>query len=109
MGTRRGQEGWAGVIAAWRGSGQSLAAYCREHGIDYGSCQRWKRRLLAKTGETAGGVDRFTLIPVGSFKQAQTGSVAVTIGEVRIELRGDFDVAVLRRAVAALSPQGTSC
>jgi hypothetical protein len=109
MGKRRGQEGWVGVIAAWRASGQSLAAYCREHGIDYGSCQRWKHRLSAKASEPAGGGERLTLIPVGAFKQVLAGSVAVTIGEVRIELRGDFDVAVLRRAVAALSPQGTSC
>lgn len=108
MGKRRGREGWAEVIAAWRASGLALAVFCRERGLDYGSCQRWKQRL-ARTENQVDGSQRLTLIPVGTLGVPETGSVAVVVGRHRIELRGAFDAAVLRRAVAALSSGVEPC
>lgn len=36
---------WTRVVGAWRRSGRSQAAYCREHDLNYATFGAWKRRL----------------------------------------------------------------
>lgn len=48
-------EVWRGRLQAWRDSGVSAAAFCRQHGLPYPQFIYWKRRL----GKAAAG-----LVPV---------------------------------------------
>jgi hypothetical protein len=36
---------WEKRIARWRGSGLSMAAYCREHEVNYAQLVWWRRHL----------------------------------------------------------------
>lgn len=45
-------EFWKPHIAGWRDSGQSQAAYCRQHGLDLKRFGYW-RRTLAPTDEAS--------------------------------------------------------
>ena len=42
---------WQRHVAAWQGSGQSQAVYCRKHGLSGSRFSYWKRKLMAE--ETA--------------------------------------------------------
>ena len=44
-GRRERREFWAEHIAAWKDSGQSKWAYCRERGLNASSFSRWSKRL----------------------------------------------------------------
>jgi transposase-like protein len=47
---------WRQHVAAWRDSGLSQAAYCREHGLNSKTLSWWTRKLASEdnTGATAG-------------------------------------------------------
>lgn len=36
---------WRGHLGAWQASSQSIAAFCREHALDYAQFMYWQRRL----------------------------------------------------------------
>lgn len=36
---------WRGHLGAWQASNQSIAAFCREHALDYAQFMYWQRRL----------------------------------------------------------------
>ena len=63
-------EVWRGRLQAWRDSGVSAAAFCRQHDLPYPQFIYWKRRL----GKAASG-----LVPVAVHAPA--------IGRVEIALR----------------------
>jgi len=44
-------EHWEGVVADWRASGLTRAAYCRQHSLNYQTMASWARRL-EKSGVT---------------------------------------------------------
>ena len=45
---------WAGHIEAWRGSGQSKQAYCRDRGLNPASFYRWCKQLGERQPVSAG-------------------------------------------------------
>ena len=47
---RAAREKWRQIILSQRGSGQTVAAYCRARGIGQASFFAWKRRLGAAPG-----------------------------------------------------------
>lgn len=46
---RRTRGQWAALIAAQWASGQTIAAFCREHDVPTNSFHRWRRRLKDST------------------------------------------------------------
>lgn len=46
---------WRRHLDAWRSSGQTIAAFCRRHGLSYARFMYWQRRL---------GAARTELVPV---------------------------------------------
>ena len=61
MARHRGRAFWSGHVAASAGSGLNRAAYCRQHGLDYGTLRRWARR---PTAEGSGVVAVQALVPL---------------------------------------------
>jgi len=77
-GRRYWREGEAGlVVAAWRRSGESLAAFARRHGIAGQRLKRWARRL----GEPRMGVrfHRVRLVERGVTQALQRTSAPIEI------------------------------
>lgn len=48
------QEEWSGKIAAWRESGLSVAAWCRDHTENYHRFLYWRKRLAVPVIQQTG-------------------------------------------------------
>ena len=46
MNTPDNHEHWQQQLAAWQATGQSGAAFCREHGLTYHRFCYWRRKLI---------------------------------------------------------------
>lgn len=103
---KRGREAWAkwrGLVSEQKGSGQSVAAFCRERGICAPQFFAWKKRL------NQAGTEQFVAVRV-----VETGEpphpLAVRRPAIEIRLSGGhsvivepgFDAGHLRAVVAAL-------
>jgi len=91
----RVQRDWPTVLAAQAASGVSIAAFCRQQGIDPSLFHRRRQdRLAAVVPATTGSFIELrppTTVPSGS------GVSMVTEGGWRIEVAADFDGATLDR------------
>ena len=67
---RRTESEWNEFVAQWRKSGQSQREFCREHGLQPASLQRWRRRLAG----SAATAEFVTVIPSPSPPEAKTSS-----------------------------------
>jgi hypothetical protein len=72
---------WRRVLADWRGSGLSRAAYCRQRGISYATLNFWKSRIegSAVGGRTTAARRRRQAKP-GSVSQSRFVELAVATG-----------------------------
>lgn len=95
---------WEHHIESWERSGQSQAAYCREHGLSYGLFAYWKRRL--KRPESYQSAVK--LVPIGVSRAflppANTATpLRLFIDErYQVEVLPGFDGATLKRLIEAL-------
>lgn len=53
MASHRGRAFWSRHVAACGHGGLTRAAYCRQHGLDYGTFRRWARRIAEEPPERA--------------------------------------------------------
>ena len=76
---------WQDLVDQWLRSGQTQAAFCREHRITYGSFTWWKRQLAsAAGGDAASRGPRGPRGPRGGRSGATEGSfVEVQVGPAR--------------------------
>jgi len=85
---------WRELAAAQEGSGQTVAAFCRERGISRPQFFCWKRRLREAAD--------------GGFIELKAAVVAAAPIELRLRngrslwLRPGFDAGLLRQVLAAL-------
>lgn len=90
---------WTGLIEQWRVSGLSGVEFCRREQLDVMRFYRWRRRLLSRSGDTAG--DGF--VPIRFSGEGGRCGITVVIGQhLRLELSAGFDQQELLRAVRAL-------
>ena len=87
--TRRGaREKWRQIIEAQQASGQTVAAYCRGHGIGQASFFAWKRRLRAAAPAT----EFVEVKAVAGVKPVSTDGIEVCLaGGRRLLVRPGFD------------------
>lgn len=88
-------EHWGEVVKQQEASGLSVAAYCRQEGIQRSQFFAWRRRLRDRDQSTG------EFVPM-SFREESAGvasGVAVVVGRVRLELSSGFDESELRRAL----------
>lgn len=109
---------WSSHWAAWRSSGLSQRAYCREHGLSYSAFGYWRSRVNGRLSEVMAPTPTFIPVLFETAGNCETlGSVdssvySVPIGSGRgagIEIRlahgraivvdGDFDDALLARVI----------
>jgi len=94
---------WQGWISAWRESGLSQAAFCREHGLSLARFYYRRRRLDGL------GMDGFAEVAVADTApgrlehgvgQASGSGVRLRVGELVVEVDRGFDEATLRAVLA---------
>ena len=97
---------WRGHLAQWRTSGQSQAAYCREHGLTDHRFRYWKRCLKPEgVADEPSGAEEFLPVQLVS-RSATTIDSGITVRlptGLGLELRSGFDTQTLRSVVQALS------
>lgn len=97
-------EQWRERIAAQAGSGQSIAAYCREHGLRAWQFYEWKKRLAP------GAESPFVAVSVKaeSTRIGHTPTASSSVIELRhrhgwsLQIEVGFDAAHLRRLLSVL-------
>ena len=79
MAGHRGRVFWSRHVGAAEGSGLSRAAYCRQHGLDYGTFRRWARRVAA---EPPARSDAQALVPlrVSTRQDDSDGALRLEVG-----------------------------
>jgi len=86
---------WRGVLAHWRESGLSGAAFCRGNDVSLCQFHYWRRRI-AEIDESAGG--GFAKVTVRG-----SGVHLILAGGLRLEVEPGFDEATLKRFLRAAS------
>ena len=111
VGRQRREPHWRERVAAWRASGLTQAAFCREHGLAPAELSWWKhelaRRDQAFKTESSPTPKRTTtrraFIPVRiSPSPAREGFELVLRGGQTIRMGASFDETSLRRLLAVL-------
>lgn len=88
---------WEKRIARWRTSGLSMAAYCREHEVNYAQLVWWRRHLQRDVASPP-----LTLIPVVAPGPSRCPIVIRLTGGIGIEVERRFDAELLSAVVQAL-------
>jgi len=107
--------GGRALVEAWRTSGLTGAAYCREHNIRVQKLHYWRERLgypirtsadadrLPMTTPAAPAATGFVQVMVAPPPVSATTDVAIVVGGAIIRVRPGFDAVFLRSVIAALS------
>jgi transposase-like protein len=95
---------WEEIVAEQAGSGQSVAAFCRERGLGAAQLYVWKRRLRPSAAESF-----VELRLVGSGAQpapARSGAIEIRLeGGRRVLVEPGFEASHLRAVLAALETE----
>lgn len=106
------EAGGRALVEAWRASGLSGAAFCRQHNLRAQRLYYWRERLgypikvvgepscvpVARPPTTDGFVQMVVSAPMGPL----TTHVDIVVGSVVIRVGSGFDADLLRRVVGAL-------
>jgi transposase-like protein len=101
---RPGPEQWRQIIDGQRGSGLTVAAYCRDRGITDSAFYAWKRRLrsatpLAKSNRSPTPA----FVEVKPANASAAGAIEICLpGDRRLLVRRGFDRELLIELVRAL-------
>jgi hypothetical protein len=111
---------WTERVSKWQASGQSQAAFCREHGLNGNTFNYWKLRVLKQRRgkklfrpvEEVGKDERLCerkFIPVRVISApACAYEVSLRSGHT-LRIASDFDEAVLRRLIGVLEEASGAC
>lgn len=83
---------WTDKITAWRESGQSIAAWCRQHEESYYRFIYWRKRLEPKQEKTG----RFVELTLGP------SSLLLSCNGMTLHIERGFDRELLRDVLSVL-------
>ena len=91
---------WEQRLADHEASGKTIAAWCREHSIRDNQFYYWRKKLRIDQVENNHPVK---WLPLEVEQTNRTsGSIAVHVGQVTIEIKQGFDPHLLRQIVKVL-------
>jgi hypothetical protein len=108
------KEQWTRHVEAWRSSGSSAREYCQGRALKVSGLRYWSSRIRREAGqalnETFEGA-RFAKVRTtkgakGRVRSSPPSPLLVHVGEVRVEVAGDFDADTLRRVLEVLRSTG---
>ena len=94
-------EAWLRHVERWRESGQTVPAYCREHGLEVGA-MRYQIRRVPQPQTTAIRLARVVRTASPSVEPAGAAAVVIEIGPARIRVERGVDAATLTTVLVAL-------
>jgi hypothetical protein len=106
------KEQWSRHVEAWRASGSSAREYCAHRGLKVSGLRYWSGRIRREAGEKLNATfegARFAKVQTTKAASARATSrspLFVHVGEVRVEVAGDFDTEALRRILGVLRETG---
>ena len=85
---------WSARLSAWRISGKSGAAWCRDNAIDYDQFKYWQKKLMRPVQH----------VKFGQFIPLEIASTPLRIecNGVYLHISSGFDHALLREVVSVL-------
>jgi hypothetical protein len=86
---------WTEKLADWRGSGLSIAAWCRQNGEGYHRFRYWRKRLDGSPSASSG---RFVELTVGPVRSA----LCLECNGVYLHVEHGFDPGLLGDILALL-------
>lgn len=78
----RSEAEWRELVAAWRASGQTRDAWCREQGVGFESLRRWIKRIGGTNSDA----------PVVELTRALRAPSAIGTVRLRITPRGEVEL-----------------
>ena len=103
-GGSRARTDWAGLVAAWKVSGQSQTRFCQDRGLSRYRFGQWKVKLEGR--DRRGGV---RLVKVKGMKvgpaggEGGAGALRLGVGgRYTVQVCGDFDAVTLGRLLDVL-------
>lgn len=93
---------WQATLEAWRASGKSAKAWCREQNLVYTTFLGWSHRLSKKSKQR----NTLSFIELKDCPQPSAG-ITLEYEDVLIKITSDFDQMTLARCLQAL--RGNVC
>jgi hypothetical protein len=94
------------VLASWRRSGLSAAAFCAREGCTTARLRYWSERLPDAPRASPPSV---SFVPIALGEMRRAGQIEIERGGVVLRVREDLDVTHVARLVAALAAPESSC
>ena len=94
------------VLASWRRSGLSAAAFCAREGCTTARLRYWAERLPDAAEASSASV---SFVPIALGETRRAAQIELERGGVVLRVREDLDVAHIARLVAALAAPEPSC
>lgn len=94
------------VLASWRRSGLSSAAFCAREGCTTARLRYWAERLPDAAEASSASV---SFVPIALGETRRAAQIELERGGVVLRVREDLDVAHIARLVAALAAPEPSC
>jgi hypothetical protein len=91
---KEGIPDWSARLSAWRSSGKSGAAWCRDHGIGYYQFQYWRDKL--QRSEAQGKTGQFLPLKVAS------APLCIECNGVSLQVSSGFDPVLLQEVISVL-------
>ena len=96
---------WRGLISEQSGSGQTIAAFCRDRGLTTSQFYTWRNRLRKSTAEQFLEVQ--VAKPAARPIPSKRGAIEIRLAEGRsVRVEPGFDPDHLRAVVTALEMRG---
>jgi len=95
---------WEQRLTEYESSRKTIKAWCQEQGIKENQFYYWRKRLREDQAEKNPPVVKWLSVGLDNSKQVNltSGSIAVHIGKVTIEIKKGFDQHLLREIVQTL-------
>jgi hypothetical protein len=95
------------MVEAWRGSGETVAAFARRHGVDRRRLARWVRRVEGTTGEVVVPFHPVRVVGGEPAARGHDAPIEIAVGRTyRVRVPPGFAGEDLRRVLAALAVGG---
>ena len=94
------QTKWAARVAAWRSSGQTAPAFCKNKEFSPGGLRYWSSRL--GRGEAVSEVRMARVVRAVPALDPITSTIVVEVGGARVAVQRGFDPEALRAVLAML-------
>jgi hypothetical protein len=93
---------WGEHVESWKSSGQTLAGYCRAHGLSEGGFYYWRKKLNGQAARCPQGQGAPAFVELELGARGAAAVEVVLCGGRRVQVHPGFDERTLARVVEVL-------